>query len=144
MLPSIVTQQIEQGIRDFLRATFSISTPHFRNVMEDFLSENSLFKGPFLSLSLPFQRGNTGVDRFSSVQMKFPPYVHQEKAFNNLGASPPVSTIVATGTGSGKTECFLYPILHHCWIHRHERGIKAILIYPMNALATDQPGASHG
>jgi DEAD/DEAH box helicase domain-containing protein len=44
------------------------------------------------------------------------------------------------GTGSGKTECFLYPILDYCYQHRHERGIKAILIYPMNALATDQAG----
>jgi len=47
---------------------------------------------------------------------------------------------VATGTGSGKTECFLYPILDHCYQHRGEPGVKAILIYPMNALATDQDG----
>lgn len=140
MLPSVVVQQVEQGIRDFLRTTFSISTPHFRDVMEDFLAEKRLFEGPFLSLALPFQRGASGVDRFSSIRMKFPPYVHQEKAFDNLSEPSPASTIVATGTGSGKTECFLYPILHHCWLHRHEPGVKAILIYPMNALATDQAG----
>jgi DEAD/DEAH box helicase domain-containing protein len=47
---------------------------------------------------------------------------------------------VATGTGSGKTECFLLPLLDHCRLEHAEgsRGIKAILIYPMNALATDQ------
>src|SRR5262245_9134247 len=50
------------------------------------------------------------------------------------------NTIVATGTASGKTECFLYPILDYCYAHRHQRGIKAILLYPMNALATDQAG----
>ncbi len=46
----------------------------------------------------------------------------------------------ATGTGSGKTECFLLPILAHCLQMQKEaqRGVKAILIYPMNALATDQ------
>ncbi len=140
MLPSVVAQQVEQGIRDFLRTTFSIATPHFQDVMEDFLAENSLFEGPFLSISLPFKKGTTGVDRFSSVRMKFPPYVHQEKAFDILSEPSPASTIVATGTGSGKTECFLYPILHHCWRHRHEPGVKAVLIYPMNALATDQAG----
>ena len=46
---------------------------------------------------------------------------------------------MATGTGSGKTECFLLPLLEHCR-QQHAlgvRGIKAILIYPMNALATD-------
>lgn len=140
MLPSVVVQQVEQGIRDFLRTTFSISTPHFREVMEAFLAENALFEGPFLSMALPFQRGTSGVDRFASVRMKFPPYVHQERAFDNLSEPAPKSTIVATGTGSGKTECFLYPILHHCWRHRHEQGVKAVLIYPMNALATDQAG----
>ena len=38
------------------------------------------------------------------------------------------------------SECFLYPILNHCYQHQGEPGIKAILIYPMNALATDQAG----
>ena len=138
MYPSIVVQQVEQGICDFLRTTFSISTPHFHHVMEDFLSEKTLFAGPYISLALPFKEGKSGRDRFSSFKMKYHPHVHQDQAFNNLSGPAPVSTLVATGTGSGKTECFLYPILHHCWLHRHEPGIKAILIYPMNALATDQ------
>jgi len=45
---------------------------------------------------------------------------------------------VATGTGSGKTECFLYPILDHVLANPSQRGIKAIILYPMNALAGDQ------
>ena len=45
---------------------------------------------------------------------------------------------IAGGTGSGKTECFLYPILEYCYRHRGENGIKALIIYPMNALANDQ------
>ena len=45
---------------------------------------------------------------------------------------------MATGTGSGKTECFLWPILDHCRRHAGEEGVKAILVYPMNALAFDQ------
>ena len=65
-------------------------------------------------------------------------------AFERLKAPEPKSTIVATGTGSGKTECFLYPILDyilHCNEEHDEKkrkGIKAIIIYPMNALASDQ------
>ena len=47
-------------------------------------------------------------------------------------------TLVATGTGSGKTETYLWPILDHCRRHKDRPGIKAILIYPMNALANDQ------
>ncbi|MFC1835755.1 DEAD/DEAH box helicase, partial [Thermodesulfobacteriota bacterium] len=70
--------------------------------------------------------------------MKFKPYLHQEQAFKRLSGTRPDSTIVATGTGSGKTECYLYPILNHCYQRRGEHGIKAVIIYPMNALATDQ------
>lgn len=66
--------------------------------------------------------------------------VHQQKAFERLTGSDGRSTLIATGTGSGKTECFLYPILEYCYQHRGEKGIKAIIIYPMNALATDQAG----
>ena len=47
---------------------------------------------------------------------------------------------MATGTGSGKTEAFLYPILDWCRQQSGKPGIKAILIYPMNALANDQAG----
>jgi hypothetical protein len=68
----------------------------------------------------------------------FAPYRHQQQAWDRLDTRVGRSTIVATGTGSGKTECFLYPILDHCFKQRGRRGIKAILIYPMNALATDQ------
>lgn len=50
----------------------------------------------------------------------------------------PTSTLVATGTGSGKTECFIYPILDHVLAHPAQRGVKAIILYPMNALAGDQ------
>ena len=47
---------------------------------------------------------------------------------------------MTTGTGSGKTESFLLPILDHCQRERAagRPGIKAVLLYPMNALATDQ------
>ena len=68
----------------------------------------------------------------------FQPYRHQQQAFERLDTRAGLNTLVATGTGSGKTECFLYPILDHCFRNRGRKGIKAIVIYPMNALATDQ------
>lgn len=47
---------------------------------------------------------------------------------------------MTTGTGSGKTECFLYPLLDHTRreLEAGRPGIKAIVLYPMNALASDQ------
>ena len=51
------------------------------------------------------------------------------------------TTLVSTGTGSGKTECFLYPIVSRCLGPRDDDappGISAVIVYPMNALAEDQ------
>jgi len=46
--------------------------------------------------------------------------------------------LITTGTGSGKTESFLSPVLDYCYQQQHRYGIKVIILYPMNALATDQ------
>ena len=141
MIPSVLAQHVEQGIKDFLRTTFPVTTPFFFNMLDKFLNEpGNVFKGPYLDIQLPFQQDKSGADYFPNLPMKFPPYLHQINAFDRLSGLKPKSTIIATGTGSGKTECFLYPILDHCYQHRGEPGIKAILIYPMNALATDQAG----
>ncbi len=102
--------------------------------------EKGVFKGPYLSIQLPFRQGDGGPDFFPDVPMNHRPYLHQEKSFRRLSGSTPRSTLIATGTGSGKTECFLYPILDHCYRHRGKKGIKALIIYPMNALASDQAG----
>ncbi len=72
----------------------------------------------------------------------FQPYSHQARAFQRLStrSGPGRPTLVTTGTGSGKTEAFLYPIIDHCLRENRSgrRGVKAVLLYPMNALATDQ------
>lgn len=139
MIPSVIASQVERGIQDYLRTTFPLSNPFFRDILERLFEERDrLFKGPYISVNLPFHTGSFPLDYFESFTMKFPPYVHQEKAFLRLGGEEGRSTLIATGTGSGKTECFLYPLLDYCYRHRGEPGIKAILIYPMNALAVNQ------
>lgn len=62
---------------------------------------------------------------------------HQEEAI--LQAKEKANYLVATGTGSGKTECFLYPIVD-ALLREETRsaGVRAILVYPLNALANDQ------
>ena len=98
---------------------------------------------------------------------RFPLYTHQEEALlASFGDAP--NLLVATGTGSGKTEAFVLPILARIlkeartwsapkappsdgffnlddgtWQHsrRHETreaGVRAIILYPMNALVNDQ------
>ena len=139
MIPSVLSWQLIQGVKDFLMTTFPSSTPSFFGMTDRFVNaEGNLFKGPYVSVALPFRKG-TDKQFFPHVtEADFRPYFHQELAFNRLGTSEPKPTLVATGTGSGKTESFMYPILDYCFQHKSTKGIKAIIIYPMNALATDQ------
>ena len=72
------------------------------------------------------------------------PYVHQATALE-LFFSKQSDLIVATGTGSGKTESFLMPIIGQLAVEANSRpetaalpGCRAILLYPMNALVNDQ------
>ncbi len=140
MLPSVVASELEQVAADAIRTAFHPTTPGFSGLIDRFLADREqLLKGPYVSVALPFHQG-TGRDWFPQIPLPFPPYRHQEKAFDRLLPGTPRNTLVATGTGSGKTECFLLPLLEHCRQQRSQgtRGIKAIQIYPMNALATDQ------
>lgn len=139
MIPSVIANQVERGIKDFLRTTYPPSNPFFHGILDRLFEErNRLFKGPYVSVKLPFRQGTIGRDYFDSFLMDYSPYLHQEKAFKRLVGENGKSTIISTGTGSGKTECFLYPVLDYCYKHRGEPGIKTIIIYPMNALANDQ------
>jgi DEAD/DEAH box helicase domain-containing protein len=150
MLPILVARQIEEGLSSFLKTAFPVTTPAFQrhdvegkptdhSFLDDFLdTPGALFKGPWLEVKLPFcQAAEESALPFKKLQMAFAPYQHQVRAFDRLCGGAARSTLVATGTGSGKTECFMYPLLDHCLVNRG-KGIKAIIVYPMNALATDQ------
>ena len=139
MNPILLGRQVEQGLKDLVRSTLNLTSPAFDGMVERFLTEPKNFvQGPWVSLSMPFRQALEDTEPFPQVPLGFRAHRHQELAFNRLGCDQPQSTMIATGTGSGKTESFLWPILDYCRQHKAEPGIKAILIYPMNALATDQ------
>jgi DEAD/DEAH box helicase domain-containing protein len=140
MLPSILASQVRRGLEDLLRSTIDLSTPAFQGMIDRFVSNPEAFiKGPWISIELPFRKAdpNRG-EFFPAVPLGFTPHTHQAKAFDRLVFPNARSTLVATGTGSGKTECFLWPIFDACVRLKGTPGIKAIVIYPMNALAGDQ------
>ncbi len=139
MIPSTVGFEVQAALRDFLSTEFQPSNAQLSDLIDRFLAdETNLLKGPYLSLALPFQLSTANGEPFPETPLGFRPYQHQREAFERLSSGR--STIVATGTGSGKTEAFLYPILDWCRQQTGKPGIKAILIYPMNALASDQAG----
>lgn len=140
MIPSILSRQIHHGLKDFLSTTFLSTNPFFHGMLDRFLNrDGSLCKGPYISLQLPFLQGKSD-EFFPEIPLGYTPYQHQEQAFARLSGPDLRGAIIATGTGSGKTECFTQPILEYCRINSDKPGIKAILIYPMNALAFDQAG----
>ena len=139
MLPSILAKQLEKGIGDYIETTFPMTNEPFRGSIKNMLdTKDSVYHEPYVSVRLPFRVAEKMPDCFESIHPAYLPYVHQDAAFKRLTGDDGKSTLIATGTGSGKTECFLYPILEYCYQHRGENGIKALIIYPMNALAADQ------
>ncbi|HBJ33841.1 MAG TPA: helicase, partial [Planctomycetaceae bacterium] len=153
--PIVYTEKI---VRSFLRyqlTSYALADPRLYDQMRDQLRLDTvrtspLLRGPYVSLSRGFRQGasieqliDDGV--FHPHMRRIVPtgftaaYGHQEKAFRSIAQRSP--TLVSTGTGSGKTECFLYPIISRCLQLREQNapaGIAAVIVYPMNALAEDQ------
>ena len=139
MLPSILAKQLEKGIGDYIETTFPMTNEPFKGSIQKMLeTKDAVYHEPYVSVRLPFRVAEEMPTCFEAIHPPYLPYVHQQTAFLRLTGEDGRSTLIATGTGSGKTECFLYPILEYCFQHRGEKGIKALIIYPMNALATDQ------
>jgi DEAD/DEAH box helicase domain-containing protein len=70
------------------------------------------------------------------------PYTHQLESWQRLRSDPPCPLVVTSGTGSGKTECFLVPILDDLYRQRERFGrlvgVQALFLYPLNALIASQ------
>ena len=148
----------ENVVKSFLRyqlTAYPFADPRLHQQMRDLLSldetrRSPLLKGPYVSLSRPFREGASVealVDEgifHPLLRERIPQgithlYSHQERAVRSIADGR--TTLVATGTGSGKTECFLYPIVSQCLRLRDGQapaGISAVIVYPMNALAEDQ------
>jgi ATP-dependent helicase YprA (DUF1998 family) len=148
LLPTLQAARIRTSLVDYLTTTFGLTDGDARDGLDRFLSDpdTGMFKGPYVRLRLPFRPADDGWRDTLDWYESFPPYGHQAAAFARLASATdgkwrrPQPTLVTTGTGSGKTEAFLCPILDHVLRARREgvTGTKALILYPMNALANDQ------
>ena len=143
MLPLQQAYEVQNSILEYLKATFSFKDKAVHEAFYKFVTnvEDGIFKGPYVSLKLPFVKAKGGEIIPLQIAPGFPPYDHQYKAFQRLTTHEghkPRSTLITTGTSSGKTECFLYPVLDYCYKNSDRKGIKVIILYPMNALVEDQ------
>ena len=153
--PIVFTENVLHSFLRYQLTAYAFADEGLRVQMRELLSldatrRSPLLKGPYVSLSRPFREG-ASVEALieegllhSHMRQRIPAeithlYGHQEEAIRAIRSGH--TTLVSTGTGSGKTECFLYPVISICLNLRDEGvapGISAVIVYPMNALAEDQ------
>lgn len=156
--PIYVTNELADAYKKYLKT--------IKNFQEDFWldefnrainKKDFLMKGPIVEISSPFEKTNSIADlvHFGVLSNGFsklcknndalpferPLYEHQDVAIRKIIAGRNV--VISTGTGSGKTEAFLIPIINHLLEEQNRGslgnpGVRALFLYPMNALANDQ------
>jgi len=152
--PVNLAKQVEGRYKRYLETTFYFKYPDLRNSFQEALGSGHLSKGPYLEATPVFRRGEKTSELLQELLTKAPDegflkamkgdrplYLHQEEAIRKVFGEAR-NVVVATGTASGKTETFLYPILLHLYREFQTGqlgpGVRALILYPMNALANDQ------
>ncbi len=151
--PIQFTGQVVEEFRRYQLTAFPIADPRLAEQASNLLGagpfkDSPLTKGPYVSLARGFREGAT-LAALAEQELVHPAlpglaehgslFAHQEETLHAaLGGR---HVLLSTGTGSGKTESFLYPIIDRCLRLRdagEPDGVVAVLVYPMNALAADQ------
>ncbi len=112
------------------------------DIIDKTVSDNILVESmsPWQSAKPTYEDGTDYTQIINSNMLKFLPYEHQVKCWDAL-LSPNTtfnSMVVTTGTGSGKTESFMVPLITDLARLNQPGSLKAIFLYPLNALMEDQ------
>lgn len=167
--PPTIGQTIEQmrtALRDYIEATYHISHPQIVEQRRRLLDKPGVIAQiPYIESTPRYIAGArfevldlppAALDLFDLMArsttdgglglLHNPPYIHQTQALTEAVGNER-SLVVTTGTGSGKTESFLLPIMAKLAVEAKERpaafaehAIRALVLYPMNALVNDQLG----
>lgn len=160
MNPFLTLREVREAYQRYVGTFQRYQHPTIRQWVDERVASGSiLWREPFLQLGRRFQRGEAFVDLVADAAVHlYPdtarcftitpgdrqaatlhPHRHQSDAVRAI-LGERANTIVATGTGSGKSYTFGIPIVSECLRLRDQGmpGIKAIIIYPMNALANSQ------
>ena len=159
-------EQLQGALRDYIEATYHVSDPMLVAQRQSILqTPGVIHQRPYLESTPRYQPGSTfkdlgldaaalkvftnvsRVEEGQSLLIHDPPYQHQAEAIK-LSLVEGRSLVVMTGTGSGKTECFLLPILgklaaeaeRESRVFGETAAVRAMVLYPMNALVNDQLG----
>jgi len=150
---------IKDKLFDYINTIYLGQNEELRRACEEeLLREGVLFQPAFLEANQAYKVRENGITNNSlgSTSRKIlsameekrlgvfrNPYEHQIQALEAFNRGEDI--IVATGTGSGKTECFMWPLAlklveeaitsSDTW---EQRGVRTMILYPMNALVSDQ------
>lgn len=147
--------RLVDDFREYITSFLTVRYPHIKEFLESELSRGSLWSEPLLSINptfesggfvdqIPdldsrcgtiFRRGKCASDQSGSAMEL---YRHQVQAIER--ANQGRSFVLTTGTGSGKSLSYILPIVNSILKEGSGRGIRAIVVYPMNALANSQKG----
>lgn len=155
MNPFTVLESIQEDYRKYIESFQLIASPDVPGVLQDAIENGDLlWKEPYIQVNRRWKTGGKLTDLIgegildaqcgkvfysdendrSSAPVSL--YIHQLKSIR--AASEGKNFLVSTGTSSGKSFCFFIPIVNECLKLRGQKGIKAIIVYPMNALANSQ------
>ena len=158
-------EHMREALASYIEATYHLSNPKVVNLRRRLLMGGGIAQIPYiestpayvgerkyatLELSATAREFLSGLASKESGQLVFdPPYEHQAQSLETTMRADAHGTgiVVTTGTGSGKTESFLLPVLSRLAEeavsrpdHFATRAVRALLLYPMNALVNDQLG----
>lgn len=155
--PFNTLREVQADYQAYVDSFQQIKNPQIQAWITARMDEGGLlWKPPFLQISLPFLPGDplqdlvadgtlhqgtlkfARIDKADLASAPIKPYHHQVQAIRKLHQGRNV--ILATGTGSGKSFGFGLPIVSTALKMKAQgvQGIKAVIIYPMNALANNQ------
>jgi ATP-dependent helicase YprA (DUF1998 family) len=149
------------GLQAYIESVYHISNPGLVQLRSRALKRSgSLVQEPYVESAARYQAGPKHSDLalpphlrtfFSALVqagIAFAPYTHQAQALNLALGPQHADLLITTGTGSGKTETFLHPLVGRLYDEavKHpaqfleRRAVRALILYPMNALVNDQLG----
>lgn len=152
--------QLREALSNYIKSQYFGKTPILLSAIEGQLDqEGILYQKPYVESSPAYKTALNGIQKSNKLPQWMKVYF-QALSEANLGVYPTpfchqVSALeaacagndlfVSTGTGSGKTECFMWPLMAKLAAEARNqpeswqlRGVRAIVMYPMNALVSDQ------
>lgn len=135
--------------RRYIESFLKIRDPKVKAFVDQELDKGQLWTDPLIQLNPTYKKGATVTELvqqkvlhpnceqyFSKNSKPFTFHYHQKQAFEAAQRQEPY--VVTTGTGSGKSMTYVVPIFDDLLRHPEIQGVRAILVYPMNALINSQ------